>query len=61
MIRHYEVAKYEMDHIHATNVSFEDWDEDLTISAIYCHIHATDISFEDWDGDLTISALHVTS
>jgi hypothetical protein len=34
MYRH-ELAKYEMDHIQATNISIEDWNENLTISAIY--------------------------
>jgi hypothetical protein len=35
-IKHYELAKYEMDHIQAKNISIEDWDGNLTISAIYC-------------------------
>jgi hypothetical protein len=35
-IKHHELAKYEMDHIQATNVSFEDWDGNLTILTIYC-------------------------
>jgi hypothetical protein len=34
-IKHHEFAKNEMDLIQATNVSIEDWGENLTISAIY--------------------------
>jgi hypothetical protein len=33
-IKHHELPKYETDHIQATN-SIEDWDGNLTISAIY--------------------------
>jgi hypothetical protein len=33
-IKHHELAKYEVDHIQATNISIEDWDENLTILAI---------------------------
>jgi hypothetical protein len=35
-IKHNELPKYETDHIQATNISIEDWDGNLTISAIYC-------------------------
>jgi hypothetical protein len=38
-IKHHKLAKYEIDHIQATNISIvniEDWDGNLTISAIYC-------------------------
>jgi hypothetical protein len=35
-IKHHELAKYEVDHIQATNISMEDWDGNLAISAIYC-------------------------
>jgi exonuclease III len=36
-IKHHELAEYEMDHIQATNIlSIEDWDGNLTISALYC-------------------------
>jgi hypothetical protein len=35
-IKHHEPAKYETDHIQATNVSIEDWDGNFTISDIYC-------------------------
>jgi hypothetical protein len=33
--KHHEVAQYEMDHIQATNIIFEDWVGNLTISAIH--------------------------
>jgi exonuclease III len=33
-IKHHELPKYETDHIQAMNVSSEDWDGNLTISAI---------------------------
>jgi hypothetical protein len=35
-IKQHELAKYETDHIQATNISIEDWNGSLTISAIYC-------------------------
>jgi hypothetical protein len=35
-IKHYELAKYETEHIQATSVCIEDWNRKLTISAIYC-------------------------
>jgi hypothetical protein len=35
-IKHYELAKYETDHIQTINISIEDWNGNLTISAIYC-------------------------
>jgi hypothetical protein len=35
-IKHHELAKYETDHIQATNISINDRDGNLTISAIYC-------------------------
>jgi hypothetical protein len=34
-IKHHELAKYEMDHVQQTNICIEDWDRNLTISAIY--------------------------
>jgi hypothetical protein len=35
-IKHHKLPKYETDHIQATNISIEDWDGNLPISAIYC-------------------------
>jgi hypothetical protein len=35
-IKHHELAKYEMGHIHATNRSIEDSERNFTISTIYC-------------------------
>jgi hypothetical protein len=35
-IKCYELAKYETDHIQATNVSIGDWDRNLITSAVYC-------------------------
>jgi hypothetical protein len=35
-IKHHELAKYETDYIQATNISIEDWNGSMTISAIYC-------------------------
>jgi hypothetical protein len=35
-IKYHEHAKYEMDHIQATNISIENWDGNFNISAIYC-------------------------
>jgi hypothetical protein len=31
-----DIKPHETDHTQATNVSIEDWDGNLTISAIYC-------------------------
>jgi hypothetical protein len=36
IIKHHELAKHETAHIQATNISIEDWDENLTILATYC-------------------------
>jgi hypothetical protein len=35
-MKHHELAKYEKDHIQATNISIEGWNASLTISAISC-------------------------
>jgi hypothetical protein len=35
-LKHHQLAKYETDQIQATNISIEDWDGNLIISAIYC-------------------------
>jgi hypothetical protein len=35
-VEDHELAKFETDHIQATNISIEDWDGNLTISAINC-------------------------
>jgi hypothetical protein len=35
-IYHHELAKYETDYIRATNITIKEWDENLTISTIYC-------------------------
>jgi hypothetical protein len=32
----YKLIKYEKDHIQATNISIENWDGSLTITAFYC-------------------------
>jgi hypothetical protein len=34
-IKYHKLAKHEMDHIQATNISIKDWDGNLTISANY--------------------------
>jgi hypothetical protein len=34
-VKLHELAKYETDHIQATNISIEDWNGSLTVSAIY--------------------------
>jgi hypothetical protein len=41
-IKHNELIKYETDYIQATKISIEEWDGNLTISAIYCP-HATQL------------------
>jgi exonuclease III len=51
-IKHHELVKYEMDHIRATNTSIEDWDGNLTISAIYCP-HATKFKWNNTMSSLT--------
>jgi hypothetical protein len=35
-IKYHEHAKYKSDHIQTTNMSIDDWAENLTISASYC-------------------------
>jgi exonuclease III len=35
-MKYHKLAKYEMDHTQATNISIEGWDGDLTTSAIDC-------------------------
>jgi hypothetical protein len=35
-MKHHDLLKYETDNIHATNISIEDWDGNLIISAIHC-------------------------
>jgi hypothetical protein len=34
--KHHVLAKFETDHIQATNISIKDWDGNLTISVTYC-------------------------
>lgn len=35
-IKHYELAPYKQNHIHATNVMIYDWHSPFSISAVYC-------------------------
>lgn len=35
-IKHHELPKFQTEHIQATNVSIQDWNGPLTVSAVYC-------------------------
>jgi exonuclease III len=51
-IKHHKLAKYETDHIQATNISIEHGDGNLAISAIYCP-HATKLKWNNTMPSLT--------